>query len=260
MPIRFEDSLSFFQFDFLPPEDIVHGIFTRHGGVSPRPWQSLNVGGTVGDERGRVLANRERAFGVLGLDPISMFDAWQIHSANSVRADRPRGDKPHQKADILVTNQSGVSLFMRFADCVPIMLYDPQKCAVGLAHAGWLGTVRNAAGAAVRAMKDAFGSEAGDLYAGLGPSIGPDHYPVGEEVLQQFRASFGEGADDHIKVHENRQCLNLWTANKVLLEREGVRHLEVAGICTACEVKHWYSHRAEKGKTGRFGAILALKS
>lgn len=214
----------------------------------------------MGDRGERVLENRKRAFGVLDLDPDSMFDAWQVHSAECVKVEGPRGDRPHQKADILVTDHMEVSLFMRFADCVPIMLYDPRRKAIGLAHAGWQGTVRNAAGAAVKAMKDAFGSDASDLRAGLGPSIGPDHYPVGEEVLQKFRVSFGEGAGEHFWMRGGRQYLNLWTANQVLLERQGVGQVEVAGICTACEVEHWYSHRAEKGSTGRFGAVLSLRT
>jgi hypothetical protein len=189
-----------------------------------------------------------------------MFDVWQIHSAESVKAEGPRDGRPYEKADIIVTDRPGVTLFMRFADCVPIALYDPEKRAIGLAHAGWIGTVRDAAGAAVQSMVESFGSDPLDLRVGLGPSIGPDHYPVGEDVLQQFRTSFGPGAEEHIAVHDGVSHLNLWSANRALLERKGVVQIELAGICTACQVEDWFSHRAEGGKTGRFGAILALCS
>jgi YfiH family protein len=259
MPIQAVEPLHIFKFTSFPTANLIHGIFSRHGGVSPAPWRSLNVGGTVGDLAERVDENRRRAFQALGLDPGSMFDVWQIHSAESVRADRPRNGRPHQKADIIVTDMLGIALFMRFADCVPIVMYDPEKGAIGLAHAGWLGTVRNAAGAAVKAMVDSFGSDPSDLVVGLGPSIGPDHYPVGEDVLRRFRASFGPGAEDHIVDFDGATHLDLWSANRSLLEREGVTQIEISGICTACQVDQWYSHRAEDGRTGRFGAILALR-
>lgn len=260
MPIQVSNSLHYFQFKSFLTTDLAHGIFTRHGGVSPEPWRSLNVGGTVGDHTDRVAENRRRVFHALGLDPGSMFDVWQIHSAKSVRADRPRNGRPHQKADIIVTDQPGVTLFMRYADCVPILLYDPKKRAIGLAHAGWLGTVRNAAGAAVEAMVESFGSARSDLQVGLGPSIGPDHYPVGEEVLHRFRESFGEDSDTHITEHDEAIHLNLWSANRALLARKGVVQIELCEICTACHVEDWFSHRAEGGRTGRFGAILTLRA
>jgi YfiH family protein len=259
MPFQHINGLRYFHFDIFDGQAISHAIFTRHGGVSPMPWRSLNVGGTVGDDPVRVQENRRQVFMTLGRDVGSLHDVWQVHSANVVHAERPRGNAPPKKADIIMTSNPEITLFMRFADCVPIYLYDPQVPAICIAHAGWLGTVRRAAEVAVMAMKHTFGTSPENLLAGIGPSIGPDHYEVGEEVLTQFSSSFGTHASDHIVVEHRRSYLNLWSANRHLLEVQGVTEIETAGICTACENEDWFSHRAEHGETGRFAALLNLE-
>lgn len=260
MPFHQHNGIRVYRFDLFP-RDIVQGVFTRRGGVSPAPWDSLNVGGTVGDERERVQRNRMRSFEVLGRHLDSMFDVWQVHSADVVFAEAPRPPEArYQKADIIFTDRPEVTLYMRFADCVPILLHDPNRRVVGLAHAGWLGTVRRTAAAAVQAMQDHYGSKAEDIRAAIGPSIGPDHYEVGPDVIAQVEQSFGRQASDLIHAHGTKTHLDLWRANRLQLEQAGVRQVETAGICTACHLEDWYSHRAEKGKTGRFGALIALNA
>jgi YfiH family protein len=147
---------------------------------------------------------------------------------------------------------------MRFADCVPILLHDPRRGVVGLAHAGWLGTVRCTAAAAVQAMTEHYGSRPADIQAAIGPSIGPDHYEVGPDVIARVEQSFGAQASELIRKHGQKKHFDLWQANRLQLEQAGVSQIEVAGICTACHLEDWYSHRAEKGRTGRFGALIAL--
>ncbi|NTW12433.1 MAG: laccase domain-containing protein, partial [Anaerolineales bacterium] len=177
MPFTEQNGLRFYQFDSL---DVRHAVFTRHGGLSPEPWKSLNLGGTVGDEIERVRGNRFLSFEALGCRPDSIFDVWQVHSADAVCADAPRNfDEPYQKADIILTDKPDVTLFMRFADCVPILVHDPVKRVVGIAHAGWLGTVRDVAKATVETMVERYDSRPADVIACIGPSIGPDHYEVG---------------------------------------------------------------------------------
>jgi YfiH family protein len=259
MPFQDFNGLRYFHFDIFDGHAITQALFTRRGGVSPMPWRSLNVGGTVGDDPVRVQENRRQVFKTSGRDVESLHDVWQVHSADVVHADGPRGNSPPKKADIIITSNPEITLFMRFADCVPIYLYDPHTPAICIAHAGWLGTVRRAAEVAVRAMITTFGSSPENLLAGIGPSIGPDHYEVGQEVLTQFSSSFGASASDHIVEHEQRSYLNLWSANKHLLEEQGVSEIETAGICTACENEDWFSHRAEHGETGRFAAIFNLE-
>lgn len=258
MPFAQQDGLRFYQFARLP-SNLKQAIFTRQGGVSPAPWDTLNVGGTVGDDAARVRENRSRSFAALGLKLESLFDVWQVHSADAAFAQAPRREgEDHQKADIILTDRPEVTLYMRFADCVPIMLHDPRLGIVGLAHAGWLGTVRGAASAAVRAMTERYGSKPADILAAIGPSIGPDHYEVGPEVVAQVQRAFGPAASNLVEARNGRTYLDLWAANRVQLEGAGVHQIEVSEICTACHLEDWYSHRAEKGQTGRFGAVLAL--
>lgn len=260
MAFSHNHAIRYYQFDIFP-SDIKQAVFTRRGGVSPAPWDSLNVGATVGDDLARVRENRVRSFAAMDRAPHSLFDAWLVHSADAVFADAPRPPEVGpQKADIIFTDQPAVTLYMRFADCVPILMYDPRKAVVGLAHAGWLGTVRGAASAAVRAMKEKYGSKPADIRAAVGPSIGPDHYEVGPKVVAQVNAAFGGDSRRLIESRDGKTYFDLWAANRTQLERSGVEQIEVAGLCTACHLDDWFSHRAEQGKTGRFGALIALPS
>ncbi len=260
MPFSSNNGLRYFTFDSLP-STVVHGVFTRQGGVSPAPWHSLNVGGTVGDDRERVQENRTRSFEALGRHLDSLFDVWQVHSADVVFGEAPRPPGvDHRKADVIFTDRPEVTLYMRFADCVPILLHDPKKHVVGIAHAGWLGTVRGVSSAAVGAMRERYGSMPEDVLAAIGPSIGVDHYEIGPDVLAQVEQAFGNASGTLIETHNGKTHLDLWAANRMQLEQAGVRQIEVAGICTACHLDDWYSHRAEKGKTGRFGALIAVRA
>jgi len=252
------DGVRYFTFDSLP-EDVVQAVFTRRGGLSPNPWNSLNVGGTVGDERERVMQNRLRAFRAVGRDPRSMYDVWQVHSADVVIASAPHFSMPPElKADAILTDRPGVTLFMRFADCVPTLLHDPKRGVVGIVHAGWQGTVKKILRETVRSMQAAYGSNPADVLAAIGPSIGPDHYEIGPDVIERVRASFDGDLDTLLLPHNGRIHFDLWAANRLTLEQVGVGQVEVAGLCTACATTDWYSHRAEKGKTGRFGALIGL--
>lgn len=213
----------------------------------------------MGDDPSRVTENRYRAFRTMDLDPASMHDVWLVHGTGVIFADSPRrGEKPHQ-ADIQFTDNPGVTLFMRFADCVPLLFHDPKKRVVGIAHAGWLGTLRGASAAAIQAMQEKYGSHPEDIRVGVGPSIGPDHYQVGAEVVSQFRGKFGTDCDRFMKTRDGSAYLDLWSANEFQLRQCGVGQIEQSGICTVCHPHDWFSHRAEKGKTGRFGALISLQ-
>ena len=257
MPYIQNDGLRYFQFDTLHTR---HAVFTRHGGVSPDPWGSLNVGGTVGDDLARVRENRLLSFRALGCNTESIFDVWQVHSADVVCARAPRPvDESYRQADIILTDKSDVTLFMRFADCVPIFVHDPRKAVVGVAHAGWMGTLRDVASATVNAMCKQYDSNPADIVACIGPSIGPDHYEIGADVILQVMQKFGDESEQVLKSHNGKIHFDLWRTNQILLERAGVGKIEVSGICTACHTDDWFSHRAEKGRTGRFGALISLQ-
>ncbi len=252
-----QKGLCYLQFDSL---NIKHAVFTRHGGVSPEPWDSLNVGGTVGDELTRVRENRILSFQALGCQPESIFDVWQVHSADAVCATAPRpADASYHQADIILTDRPEVTLFMRFADCVPMLVHDPVKRVVGVSHAGWMGTLRGVATETVDAMKKNYGSDPADIIVGIGPSIGPDHYEIGADVILQVMQKFGDDSGQLLKSYSGRIHFDLWKANRMLLEQAGVKQIEVSEICTACNTQDWFSHRAEKGRTGRFGALISLQ-
>jgi polyphenol oxidase len=254
--------LVYYQFEQWPAGDgLQHGMFTRRGGVSQPPWDSLNLGGTVGDAPGAVQENHHRMYAALGLDGDRACTVWQVHSADIVIAQRR---VPHRRwlarADGMVTDRPGLPLTMRFADCAPILLYDSTRHVAGIAHAGWRGTVLGAGVSAVQAMRDAFGCRPHDIQAGIGPSIGPDRYQVGEEVVDAVRGAFGIVDGLIRRAEDGSAYLDLWAANRLALQRAGVTQIEVAGICTATRTDEFFSHRAEAGQTGRFGVVLALKA
>lgn len=251
--------IHYYQFPSLQHADLAQAVFTRHGGVSPAPFDSLNVSVSVGDTRANMIENRSRAFRALERAPDSVADLWQIHSAEVVRVDAPLGEiQAPPKADVLITNRPGVTLFLRFADCVPIVLFDPRQHALALVHAGWRGTLQKASAAAARALIEHYGSRPLDIRAGIGPSIGPCHYAVGDEVVTQTRAAFGADADQ-LLVQNHQPHLDLWEANALALRQAGVEQIEVSGICTACHTDYFFSHRGERGQTGRFGALIGLR-
>jgi polyphenol oxidase len=259
MQIIQSGDIRYYCFEHLFALGISHALVTRRGGVSPAPWASLNVGATVGDDIERVKENRRRAFEAIGRDVHSYYDVWQVHSKDVICTNSPRSpETPHLKADAILTNTPGLTLFMRFADCVPIVLFDPVKRAAGLVHAGWVGTIAQVVVAAIKRMVDVYEIRPSNLFAGIGPSICQRHYEVGEEVVVEANKSFGIDADQFINHTDGRHYFDLWGANKHLLEKTGVKNIEVSGLCTACHLDDWFSHRGEAGKTGRFGVMIGL--
>ena len=260
MPFSQVGELRYYQFDLYRLPGLVHGVFTRQGGVSPAPWASLNLGGLSGDSKENVVENRRRIFDVVGRPVESIYDAWQVHGTHIICPDKARPlDLAHVKADGILTDNPQVTLFMRFADCVPIFLYDPVRRVVGLAHAGWQGTVHKIAQITVERMVAEYGSYPGDILAAIGPSIGPDHYEIGPDVADQVKAAFPDDAPRFLSEVQGKTFFDLWQTNLVILEKAGVIRTQLAGLCTACNTQDWYSHRAEHGKTGRFGALIGLK-
>ena len=260
MAFHSKQGIRYYQFEHLG-DGLIQAVFTRRGGLSPRPWAELNMGGTVGDDPQRVRENRQLALAALGRDPGSVYDVWQVHGVNVAIAETARPpEEPHLQADVILTGRPGITLMMRFADCVPVFLHDPVHKIIGIAHAGWMGTVQGVARVAVKAMQAHFDSKPEDILAAIGPSIGPDHYGIGPDVASQVRQAFGQEASGLLGDEAGAITFNLWEANRLTLEQAGVKQIEMAGICTACHTEDWFSHRAENGRTGRFGAIIALDS
>jgi YfiH family protein len=251
----------YYQFELWTNESALqHGIFTRLGGNSQAPFAALNVGSTVGDDPQRVRANLNQIYETLGADGRRACTVWQVHSATCIAVEQPHPTQDWlAQADGMVTNRRGVPLIMRFADCTPILLYDPRQRAIGIAHAGWRGTVRGAAQSLLRTMQTVYGTQPADVQAAIGPSISAARYQVGEEVVQAVAQAFGTTDGLIRRAEDGSAYFDLWEANRQALLRAGVRQIEISGICTATRTDEFYSHRAENGKTGRFAAVFMLR-
>jgi YfiH family protein len=246
----------------------IRAVFSeRGGGCSSPPYASLNAAFHVGDDPLLVAANRRRIADRAGLNLASWVVGAQVHGT-AVRvvgpAERGRGALGTADAlaatDALVTDQPGLVLVVLVADCVPVMLVDPERPAVGLLHAGWRGTAAHVALETVIAMRRAFGSRPGAMRAVIGPSIGPQDYLVGPDVAGALRAAY-PGQQDQIltQAQDGHASADLWRANGLDLRAAGLPDgsVRTLGISTARETARFYSHRAE-GPTGRFAACLAL--
>jgi len=238
--------------------EIVHGVFTRLGGISCSPYHWLNVGKSVGDDQKAVDANHDLICRTLGIHRGDIATAYQVHSANvAVIGPEDRGRVALQ-TDALVTNSPGVFLMLRFADCVPIAFYDPVQRAIGLAHAGWKGTLGKAAQKAVEAMAEAYGSRPADLIACIGPSIGPCCYQIGGNVVKLVNEVFPHQPQLLHQQGDGSRHFDLWEANRLQLAALGIHQIEMSGLCTACHNDEFFSHRADNGRTGRFAVVMGL--
>jgi YfiH family protein len=152
-------------------------------------------------------------------------------------------------------------LVLTVADCVPVFFHDPRARCIGLAHAGWRGTVAGIVTETLQAMARAYGSDAGNVLVGVGPSIGPDAFEVGPEVVEEFRAAFPEQTDLIRPAAEpGKATIDLWRANTVMALRGGARpeNVVVSGWCTVSHPDLFFSHRRDQGRTGRLLAGIIL--
>ncbi|MFC2029303.1 peptidoglycan editing factor PgeF [Chloroflexota bacterium] len=251
------NGLPTYEFESPAFEGLVHAVFTRIGGVSQGPYATLNVGTGIGDDDVAVAENHARIHSHLGFSAGSIASPFQVHSNRIAVVAQSDAGKRFPGTDGLVTNAPGVALLLRFADCQPIVLYDPGLQVVALVHAGWRGVAQAVASRAVETMHDAFGSEPDTLIAGLGPSIGPCCYVVGQEVA----AAMGYALPDWNQVMSpegEAWRFDLPGANAQQLSSAGVRHIEHSRICTSCSSHEFFSHRADKGLTGRFAVVTHL--
>jgi len=240
-------------------EQIVHAVFTRLGGVSAPPYRALNVGHSVGDEPVAVGANHDIIYRALGLSRAEVVAACQVHSNHTAIVDERDVGQVIPQTDALITGVPGVHLFLRFADCLPIFLFDPERQVVALGHAGWRGTAAAIASQMVQAMRDSFDTDPEHLIASLGPAIGPCCYQVGEEVARAIEPTIQDQQAAIRHLGDSCFSLDLWEANRQQLLRRGVSNVEVGRICTACHADEFFSHRADRGVTGRFAALLGLR-
>ena len=256
-----------YQFDALASQTgVVHAITGRRGGTSPAPYDSLNLGYGVPDDPENVSRNRKRVADGLGIGLDRIVTTKLVHgnaSAVVTGGDTGRGALDRATAldgfDNLVTSEQDVYLWMSFADCVPIILYDAHTPAIGISHSGWRGTLAGAAGSAARRMVDEGMASPAGLSAYIGPSIGPCCYEVGPEVWQPFAERWRTSVSAAARPG-NRRLLDLWTAIGATLKDAGLsaERIQCAETCTADNRDRFFSHRGDKGRSGRFAVIAGL--
>ncbi len=253
-----------YSFEALADLPVAAHVSTRHGGISPAPWNTLNFSIFRGDTPERVQLNQQRLAEGLGIDVRAIIRCRQTHSTRVAKVDQSNAGQWQEDCDALITDSIDLPLMLVFADCVPILLYDPVNHALGIAHAGWRGTVNGATGSLLWAMQAAYGSNPADIIAGIGPSIGPASYQVGPEVYDLAQAKLNNAAAlfSYPAGPDQNPHFDLWQANVEQLLEAGVpsSQIEVSGIDTAQNTSDFFSHRAEQGRCGLFGMVAWLQA
>jgi len=252
-------------------DGIVHAFSTRQGGVSRPPFDTLNLGQSVGDDSAAVEQNRRRLFGAFGIDAARVVRAWQAHGDGVLRVDAGLTGRPgfpgclldeRAKFDALITRLPGLALVVTTADCLPILIHDPIRAAVAAVHAGWRGTAKRIAARALGAMREAYGTDPADCRAAIGPGIRGCCFEVDAAVTDSMAAALPNW-EKHARANRSGHwLLDLAEVNRAILEAAGVRAdcIEDVGLCTSCRNALFFSHRAEKGRTGRMMNFILLKA
>lgn len=248
------------------PGDVVRGLFSfRTHGVSPQPYSSLNVGYHVSDNPDKVRQNRLICATALGGELSDWVVPEQVHGVGVAVVDEtyagqgalPASQPVHQ-VDALVTNRPGLALVVMSADCVPILFFDPVRHVVAAAHSGWKGTVGHIAKCVVETMTSTFGTHPSDIDIWLGPSIRRCCYEVDDTVAVPVHDAFGGGPLVRRHQSPGKYWLSLHACIRQDLLASGVarNHIHDTGVCSGCRTSVLFSHRMERGKTGRFlGAV-----
>ena len=240
----------------LIPAPFAHGFSTRAGGVSPAPFDTLNLGGKWGDDAANVAENRRRFLAAVGA-PDRLFVARQVHGARVVEAragDEPR-DIANVEADAIITRVAGVAVGVFVADCIPALIVDPQTGWVAAVHAGWRGTLAGVLPATVAALVER-GARASDLRVALGPAIGPCCFEVGADVAARFDDDFVRPSPSG---NLDKRHVDLKAANRRLLERAGVdpAAIDAGDDCSHHERERFFSFRRDGSATGQMMGIIA---
>jgi len=264
-----QGEVCYLTFRSLEYPELVHAFSTRMGGVSKGYFSSMNLSFQRGDEAEAVMENHRRLAQAVGYPYEKLVFSNQVHTTKIhkvTEADCGKGicrDSDIVGIDGLMTNVPGIPLMTFYADCVPLYFYDPKQRVVALAHSGWRGTVAGMGRVMVEAMKREYGSEPSDIVCAIGPSICQDCYEISGDVAEIFRNAFTEAAcADIMRDDKNGHYhLNLWKANQYILLQAGItkERLATTDICTCCNPKLLYSHRASHGKRGNLAAVIMLR-
>jgi YfiH family protein len=244
------------------------GFSSKSGGVSSEGFSTLNLGLHVGDQPQSVITNRE----ILAKSTSFPVNKWvfaeQIHSTHIEKVSKHecgRGLSSYEdglsNCDGLYTDEKGVMLSLCFADCVPLYFIAPEKSLIGVAHAGWKGTVMDIGGDMVRKWKSDEGVNPSDIKAAIGPAIGSCCYIVDDRVISSIKKDIIQKYPlPYSTISEGQYKLDLKQLNKYLLLEAGVKeeNISISQQCTSCEKDLFFSHRRDKGKTGRMLSFIGI--
>lgn len=265
--IKRRHGVSFFACDHPAWAGAAHGFSTRLDGVSPAPWDSLNLGANRGDAPTNVRENFFRFCAAVGTDPAALVKNHQIHSnlVRPVTCD-DRMDDPAApgtfEADGLITDEPGLCLTIFSGDCIPILLYDPRRRCIAAAHAGWRGTAAGIAARAVEKMVLDYGCNPSDILAAIGPGIGPCCFETHADVPDGLRSGLGADAEVFLRPlpGSEKYRVDLKGANRRWLERAGLlpERIALCSACTACSLDLFWSHRIQGQARGSMAAMIQL--
>ena len=250
----------------LEQDGFVNGFSTRLGGVSAMPQDSLSLAGFHDDAAENILENRRR---FLKFFPgrWSLAGCWQVHGAESrvvasIEEAKPAEDQLGETiyCDIIVSNADGVLASVKTADCVPILIGDPQTRSFAAVHAGWRGTLESAAVVGVKRLVDEYGALPENMRVAIGASAGTCCYEVGADVIDAFTRRFPNGADLFTPTRPGHALVDLLKANRQQIESSGVlpERIHIAPLCTMCRTDLFFSYRQEKKLHGKVGRLMAV--
>lgn len=226
---------------------------TRHGGVSLAPFVSLNLGINTDDSPENVAENRQLFFNAIGAANYLFASSYQVHGTEILHTIEPGRFDGY---DALITNQPGLLVGVTVADCVPVLIYDVENQAVAAIHAGWRGTVGGIVSKTLAMMQQQFGTQSASCYAYVGTCIDACSFEVGPEVAREFDDTFVR-----VDPVTHRPGVDLKAANRQQLIDAGVpvSQIELSSFSTVLHNQHYFSHRAEKGQTGRMLVVIGLR-
>lgn len=243
---------------------LTHAFLTRWSGASEGKFSSLNFSVREGDEEDRVACNWEIFAGAFRIPPSQFFMIRQIHGDRVLVVEDPMDKNPSSlpvQCDAVITASSHVAIGIKTADCVPILLADRVRRIIGAVHAGWRGTVLNIAAKSIRVMKERFSSRPEDILAVIGPAVGPCCYQVDEKVFSSLKGDRDWESAFQRCAEDGRWMLDLTLANRRQMLKMDLppENISSVGICTSCRTDLFFSHRAEKGGTGRQLNFIVLE-
>lgn len=241
------------------------GFTTRNGGYSSNPFESFNIGLHVPDKHSDVLANRKKLAEILSFPLEQWVSGEQTHETRvhiAGESDAGKGstsyDTSLKRIDGLITKQSGLLCTAFYADCVPLYFFDPVTGYIGLAHAGWKGTVNRIGEQMIQKFLDV-GANPQDINAVIGPCISKEQYEVNENVIQHIAESDFEKSVE--KIGNNRFLLDLKQLNAEILLQQGIlsHNIDITNYCTFTDEHLFFSHRRDQGRTGRMLGYIGYK-